>query len=233
MLRRLARELENLDAAVIDLSARAEDAARTALRAFLENNGQLAAEVIAADSEIDLREMEIEEECLKLIALHQPVAADLRHIIGVVKINQSLERAADLAVNLCRKTRTLAKNPSIASPHEITDMGERAVHMLHDAINAFVRSDAALARDVILRDNEVDRLKKSLRKACEQAIMADPSETRVRLAQIAAGRNLERLGDMAAEIAENVIQSLEGEMIRHPKLRAEKDTEAISETPEE
>lgn len=214
MSRIFAEELQRLDAAVVENAARVEDAVRLAAAALERGDADLARRVVDADDAIDRRRAEIEEECLKLIALHQPVAADLRHLIGVVKINLHLERVGDLAANLARKARGLAGADTVPTPAILVDMAARAAAMVHDAIDAFVENDVEKARDVVNRDAAVDRLKREVRRYCEAAIRADPERVRARVIQIAAARNLERIGDMAVNIARCLVYAVTGESLR-------------------
>lgn len=216
MSRLFAQEVHRLDALVAENCARVEDAVRRASAALFARDAALAEAVIAADAAIDRREAAIEEECLKLIALHQPVASDLRHLVGVVKINLHLERAGDLAANLARKARNLSRRPPVAGPAEFADMARRAADMIHDAIDVFLAGDAEAARDVMGRDLAVDRLKRVIRRACETAMAERPEEIPARVIQIAATRNLERIADMAVNIAGCLIYAVEGEWWRPP-----------------
>jgi len=208
---RLDVELRRLDDAVLGQSARVEDAVRRAVRALSRRDAAEARAVAAADRDLDRREAEIEEECLKIIALHQPVAGPLRHLIGVVKMNLSLERTGDLAVHLARKARTLAALPPVAEPPELAPMAERAVQTLHEVISAFVARDAAAARAVASRDKDAERRKRAVRLACEAALQARPDQARQQMAILGAARNLERVAGMGVYLSRCVAYALEGD----------------------
>lgn len=211
----LHREMEYLNRAALEMSAHVERNVLDAARAFLERDPELARSVIAADAAIDSMEVELSEECLKTLALYQPVAGDLRFIFSLAKISGILERIGDLAENLARKGRSLAKMDPVAVPPEFAGMAERARLMLKDSIACLIDRDPARAKEVIKADREVNLGKRQVRKAGEAAIMANPQSCPQWLVVIAASRNVERMADMAVNIAAEVIYSVEGRMIRH------------------
>ena len=211
----LRRELDKLRRMIVEQCAQVEQNVRDAARAFLERDVELAERTIAADDLVDRRELEIEEACLALLALYQPVAADLRLVFSAVKINASLERIGDLAENLAKKGRNLAKKPSLPIPGEFSEMAVITREMLTACIDAFVASDSAKAAAVMDRDGEVDARKRMVRRHAEAAIIENPVDAPRWLSVIAASRNLERIADLAASIAEEVIYSVEGRAIRH------------------
>ncbi len=211
----LQREMERLNRAALEMCAHVEQNARDATRSFLERDPELAARVIAADRFVDRMEVELSESCLKILALHQPVAKDLRFIMGLAKIGGILERIGDLAENLARKGRKLAAQDPVAIPPEIADMADAARRMLKDSIDSLVDSDAAKARTVIVADRDVNRGKRRVRRAAEAAIMAAPATSKQWITVVAASRNVERMADMAVNIAAEVIYSVEGRVVRH------------------
>lgn len=211
----LMRDLEALRRDALDMCAQVERNVGDAARAFLEVDPALAQSVIAADQRVNLMDLELDEECLKILALYHPVAGDLRFVFSLVKIVAMLERTSDLAENLARKARTLAKRSAVAVPQEFSRMAAAAGKMLNNSIEAFIRQDSGLAKDVINSDEEVNQYKRQIRKFAEKAIMADPESCPQWLAVIAAARNLERIGDMAANIAAEVVYSVDGKKIRH------------------
>jgi phosphate transport system regulatory protein PhoU len=215
MTMHLHRELENLNRAALEMCAHVERNVRDATAAFLERDDELARKVIEADHRIDGMETELAENCLKTLALYQPVAGDLRFIFSLAKISGILERIGDLAENLARKGRALSRLEPVRVPGELTDMAERAGAMLKDSIDSLVRKDAAKARDVIRADNLVNEGKRRVRKAGEAAIMAGPESCPQWLVVISASRNVERMADMAANIAAEVVYCVEGRMVRH------------------
>jgi len=213
----LQREIERVKNSILALSAIVEDQVQLGVRAFLERDADLAQSVEARDDEIDHRELEIEEECLKILALHQPVAIDLRFIVAAMKINNDLERIGDLAVNIARKAESLANEPEMPMPFDIAGMWDKTQAMLRDSINALVNMDAAKAAAVCRRDDEVDQIKRDIRLGVEEHIRREPQHVRPLLRLVAVSRNLERIADCATNIAEDVIYMSEGRIIRHGK----------------
>lgn len=211
----LHREMEQLNRAALEMCAHVEQNVRDASRAFLERDADLAERVIESDRHIDRMETELAESCLKTLALYQPVAGDLRFIISLAKISGILERIGDLAENLARKGRSLSRMEAVAIPRELADMAERARVMLKDGIDSLVDRDAAKARGVIRADCLVNEGKRLVRSAGEAAIMANAAFCPQWLVVISASRNIERMADMAANIAAEVVYSVEGKMIRH------------------
>lgn len=213
----LQRAMEHLRKQLLSLSALVEDQVEMAVRAFLERDEQLAAEIERRDKEIDNREVEVEEECLKLLALYQPVATDLRLVVAAMKINNDLERIGDLAVNIARKAAAFAHAPAMAIPIDVAAMGEKTQAMLRDSVDAMVNQDARLAHQVCVRDNEVDQMKHDFRVEVEDLMCRDPRQVPLLLRLLAVTRNLERVADCATNIAEDVIYLIEGKIIRHEK----------------
>lgn len=211
----LHREMEKLNRAALEMSAHVEQNVRDATQAFLERDLDLARRVIAADRHVDRMEVELAENCLKTLALYQPVAGDLRFIFSLSKISGILERIGDMADNLARKGKSLSRMEPIVIPRELAVMAEQARLMLKDGIDSFVDRDVAKARAVIMADAEVNRGKRLVRKAGEAGIMENPPLCPQWIIAIAASRNIERMADMAANIAAEVIYSVEGKMVRH------------------
>lgn len=211
----LRRELELLNEQILSLSALVEEQVRQAVDAVIDRDRMLAREVELRDKEVDRREIEIEEDCLKLLALYQPVAGDLRMIVSSLKINNDLERIGDMAVNIARKGMAIAAIPEIHMPFDIKVMAEKVQGMLHGSIEALVNTDAVLAKAVRLRDDEIDRMKHDIRVTLEEMIRRNPAQVEALLNMLAVSRNLERIADMAANIAEDVIYTAEGKIIRH------------------
>jgi len=214
----LQREIESIKRSVLSLCAIVEDQVQMAVRALLERDGDMARAVERRDREIDLREVEIEEECLKTLALHQPVAADLRLIVAALKINGDLERIGDLAVNITRKTIGLLDEPEIAIPFDLSGMWEKTQLMLRDSLDSLVNMDANLATDVVNRDDEVDHMKRENRILIEGMIQQSPERTIPLLRLMAVSRSLERIADGATNIAEEVIYMIEGRIVRHGEI---------------
>jgi len=186
-----------------------------AIRALFDRNRELAQEVQAMDDDVDRREINLEEECLKTLALHQPVAINLRQLIAALKINNDLERIGDMAVNIARKAAALATETAIEIPADFADMGEQTQAMLRNSLDALVQMDVALARDVCACDDQVDQLKKKIRNQIEQQIRKDPERIGGMLRLLSVSRNLERIADCAVNIAEDVIYMVDGRIVRH------------------
>ena len=211
----LQREIEKIKKAILSLCGLVEEQVQLGVRALLERDPELAARVEKRDAEIDHREVEVEEECLKALALHQPVASDLRLIVAVLKINSDLERIGDLAVNIARKAIAFSAQPVMAIPFDLGAMCQKTQAMLRDSIDSLVNLDAPLAYNVCARDSEVDRMKHENRKQAEELMRSDPQRSAALLNLLAASRNLERIADHAANIAEDVIYMVEGRIVRH------------------
>lgn len=211
----LHREMENLNRAALAICAHVEQNVRDAAQAFLDRDNELANRVIEADRFVDKMEAELAENCLKTLALYQPVAGDLRFIFSLAKISGILERIGDLAENLARKGRFLSRQEPVAIPPEIADMAARARVMLKDGIDSLVDRNIAKARAVIKADSAVNAGKRVVRKAAEKAIMLAPKTCPQWLTVIAASRNIERMADMAVNIAGEVIYTVDGRVVRH------------------
>ena len=213
----LQREIERVKKSILALCAIVEDQVQAAVRALLERDVELAHSVEQRDRDIDQREVEVEEECLKILALHQPVAIDLRFIVAAMKINNDLERIGDLAVNIARKAVSFAAEPPMAIALDIAGMWEKTHAMLRDSLDALVNLDGALAADVCRRDDEVDQIKHEIRAGAEEQIRREPERVRALMRLLAVSRNLERIADCATNIAEDVIYMSQGRIIRHNK----------------
>jgi phosphate transport system protein len=211
----LQREIEKLKRDLLSLFALVEEQAQMAFRALLDRDQEMAREVEAHDLRIDEKEVDLEEECLKALALHQPVAGDLRFIVATLKINNDLERIGDLAVNIARKAVTLSCQPPMQMPFDLAGMWDRTLSMLRDSLEALVNVDPALANGVCARDDEVDGLKRAIRLKAEEMLRQNPEKTASLLTLVAVSRNLERIADHATNIAEDVIYMVEGRITRH------------------
>ncbi|MBN1591443.1 MAG: phosphate signaling complex protein PhoU [Pirellulales bacterium] len=214
----LQREMGKLKSRLLSLCAVVEDQVQMAIEAFLQRNEALALEVEERDNEVDQREVEVEEECLKMLALYQPVAADLRLIVAVLKINNDLERIGDLAVNIARKALAVAAEPPIEVFFDIAGMWEKVQAMLRDSLDALVNMNTQLAEDVYTRDDEVDRIKHEMRLRIEETARRQPELLNRLLRFLAVSRNLERIADYSVSIAQDVIYMVNGTIVRHGQL---------------
>jgi len=217
MKRHLQRELESLKKQILSLGAMAEERVRMAIEAFENRNGELAQQIIVSDQEIDEAEVEVEEECLKILALHQPVAVDLRFISAAIKINNDLERVGDEAVNIAERVENIARRAPVAVPFEYGTMAEKTETMLHNSLDALVNLDADLAYKVCLSDDEVDDINRDIYDKIKEVIKAHPDRVGYLINLLFIARHLERIADHATNIAEEVIYMVEGEIPRHRK----------------
>ncbi len=215
MRRHLQRELDNLKKNILSLGAMVEERVRMAINAFENRNGELALKVVAADKEINQAEVEVEEDCLKILALHQPVAVDLRFINAVTKINNDLERVGDEAVNIAERVANISKRPPVSVPFEYSTMAEKSEAMLKDSLDALVTLDADLAYAVCLRDDEVDKINQDIYDKIKEVIKQQPERVGYLINLLLIARHLERIADHATNIAEEVIYMVEGEIPRH------------------
>ena len=209
------RDLDNLQRHLMALAASVEEAIFKGTRALREFDLALAGEVVAGDSAIDQEENYIENECLKMLALHQPVAIDLRRIIAALKINTDLERMADLAVNIAERALNLAEWPRIAVPDKLQRMTEQTIAMVRQSLDSFVLLDADLARKVIRLDDEVDRYNREIIGELIGQMQQQAEQVPSCMAFFSAVRQLERIADHATNIAEDVVYLIEGAIIRH------------------
>ena len=217
MERHLQKEIEKLKKKILSLGAMVEERVRMAVQAHETRNGDLATKIIDADSEIDEIEVEIEEECLKVLALHQPVAVDLRFISAVIKINNDLERIGDEAVNIAERVINISKRPPVTVPFDFSVMAEKTEAMLKGSLDALVNLDVDLAYKICLLDDEVDEINHSIYDKIKEAISRQPDRVGYLINLLLISRHLERIADHATNIAEEVIYMIEGEISRHRK----------------
>jgi phosphate transport system protein len=214
------REIGKLKQQVLSLCTMVEGQVEKAVRAVQLRDEELAAEVERLDQETDLREIEVEEECLKTLALYQPVAVDLRFVVSTLKINHDLERIGDLAVNIARKVNGLLIDPSAVLGHDLGLMCEKTQILLRDAIDSLVHMNAVAAAEISVRDDEIDAMKATIRREIESEIRQRPEKVASLLKLLAVSRNLERIADLATSIAEDVVYLVEGRIMRHAALTA-------------
>jgi phosphate transport system protein len=216
MTKHLKRDLEGLERRLLLLAGQVEEAFRRSIAALLERRVDLARRVIEGDRQIDLSEVEIEEECLKALALHQPVATDLRFLAACLKINSDLERIADLAVNIAERALSYVSRPeSVPVPARFHDFTDAAARMLRESIDAFVRGDAALARAVCAKDAGIDQTNREIIAELLKLMHEDPRAIDPALELVSVSKNIERIADHATNIAEDVVYLVEGDIVRH------------------
>jgi phosphate transport system protein len=208
-------ELQELKKRLLAMGALVEERVERAVQALVERRAGLAQQVIDADVEINELQIEIDDRCLKLLALQAPMASDLRFITAAMKINADLERIGDQAVNIAQNAAKLLAAPPLRPLLDVPRMAEIAQQMTRDCLDAFVRRDAALAWRVLERDDEVDALKDQVFRVLLTHMMADPGTIERALALILVARNLERVADHATNIAEDVIFMVEARDVRH------------------
>ena len=209
------RELDKIKKEILSLGTMVEDRFKNAVYAVKINNIELAQSIIDTDHEIDQREIEIEEECLKVLALYQPVATDLRLVVAIIKINNDLERVADLAKSISRRLKSAVKKRSGSLEYDYTSMADKVGHMLRLSLDAIVRMDVDMAHQVIGMDEDVNHMRNDAYQYVKEFL--DKKETDVdRLINMyLISRHLERIADHTTNIAEEVVHLVEGEIIRH------------------
>ncbi len=211
----LQRELDKLKRDLLLICSIVEEQVHKAIRSLLDHDAELAQEVQAMDDDVDRREISLDEDCLKTLALYQPVAINLRQLVAALKINNDLERIGDMAVNIARKSAVLAAETAVEIPTDFAEMGERTQAMLRKSLDSLVQLDVAMARDVCASDDEIDLLKKKIRNQIEQQIRQNPQRVGSMLRLLSVSRNLERIADSAVDIAEDVIYMVDGRIVRH------------------
>ena len=218
-MKHFQRELDKIKKMILSLGALVEQRVHRVKIAVEERDADLAREIIDLDYEIDEMEVDIDEECLKTIALHQPVAADLRFVVAVIKINNDLERIGDQVVNIAQRVVRIAKRAVAPFDFDYSVMADRAEAMLRMSLDSLVGQDLDLAVKVLLMDDEVDQIKVEAYDRIKQA-MADgvTNDVGYMINLLLISRHLERVADHATNIAEEVVYMIEGEIVRHGKL---------------
>jgi phosphate transport system protein len=209
------RELERLKKKILALGAIVEERVRMAIKAMETRDRELAEKVIEADDEIDQIEVDVEEECLKILALYQPVAIDLRFIVAVIKINNDLERIGDIAVNIAERAAFLATQGKLDIPFDFAGMAEKTQSMLKKSLDALVNMDSNLAWEVGAADDEVDAINREMYLQVQEGIRKNIDRMECLIHLLQASRHLERIADHATNIAEDVIYMINGEIVRH------------------
>jgi phosphate transport system protein len=208
-------ELDQLKARLLEMGGLAEDRVRSAIRALVDRSHSAADEVLAGDQPINQLHIEIDSRCVRLLALHQPMAVDLRAILSAVKINTDLERVGDLAINIAEAAQRYLSHPPVKELIDIPRMADLAQGMLRDALDAFVRRDTALAQDVLDRDDALDGLKTQVFRELLTYMLQDPRTIEASIDLILVSRHLERIGDHATNVAEDVIFMVSARDVRH------------------
>lgn len=217
--RHVAHELEELRTRLLAMGGLAEDHLRRAMRGLVDRNEFLLADVIAADVRIDDLQMEIDNRCFILLALHQPVALDLRMLVSTPRISADLERIGDLAVNISEVAQRYLLHPPVKPLIDLPRMGDLALKMLREALDAFLSNDVSLAKTVLREDDWLDALKNQVFREVLTHMLGDPRTIEPGVDLILMSRHLERVGDHATNIAEDVILIVEGRDVRHASAK--------------
>jgi len=215
MAQHIERQLAQLKERILHIGTLVEEAIAKSITALINRDKKLALRVMLNDDEIDRMEVEVEEECLKIFALYQPVAADLRLVVSVLKINNDLERIGDLAKNIAKRASSVALTDGVELPPEILAMATLAQEMVRESLEAVVNSDSALARRVREEDDAVDEFRRQVREMVLAGIKAETEQVESLLGINAVSTHIERIADMATNIAEDVIYMVEGDIVRH------------------
>ncbi|HUP35189.1 MAG TPA: phosphate signaling complex protein PhoU [Candidatus Limnocylindria bacterium] len=215
MQRHFHEELDGLKQTLLAMGGLVEDQIRRAMRALLERDDVIAQEVIERDRKVNAYDVEVDEQCVNLLALHQPAAGDLRFITTAMKIVTDLERIGDQAVNIAQRVLELNREPQLKPYIDLPRMADRAQRMVKESLDAFVAGDTALARQVCAADAEVDALKEQIFRELLTFMMEDPRTVSRAIRVILISRFMERVADHATNIAEMVIYLVEGKMVRH------------------
>ena len=215
VVRHFQEELEALQGRLLEMGGLAEERVSAAVQSLVSRDIAAIERVLYGDEPINALHVEIDSRCFKLLALHQPMATDLRAIVATVKINTDLERVGDLAVNIAEAAKRYATHPPVKKLIDIPQMGDIAQEMLHDALDAFVRRDTALAQQVLNEDDRLDSLKTQIFRELLEYMLKDPATVEPALDLILVSRHLERIGDHATNIAEDVIFMVSALDVRH------------------
>ena len=213
--RHLHDELEGIRSLLLEMAGMAEDLVRIAVEALIEREPGKADSVILGDRELDAMEVEMDEACLSVLALHQPVARDLRFITMSMRIANDLERVGDHAVNIAEAVEHFDSPPALDRFPQVEEMARLSQQMLSQALDSFVRRDPETAKEVCLSDDRVDALNDSLFRSLLTHMMEDPRKIGSAMALILVGRNLERVADLATNVGEDVVFLVEGVSIKH------------------
>jgi phosphate transport system protein len=215
MQKHLQKDIDNLKNKIITMGSETEDRVYKASLSLINRDERLINEVIQSDRQIDKMEVEIEEHCLKILALYQPVAIDLRFIIAVLKINNELERVGDIAVNIAERAAFLCKYKDFEIPYDVKGMATKVESMVTRSIDALVHMDVQLAHKIRAEDDQVDEYNREMYARVKDMLIKSPEDINCMLHAVSAGRHLERIADHACNIAEDVIYLVDAEIVRH------------------
>ena len=211
----MQREIEKLKKLVLSLGADVEENVHKAVQSLQLHDRNLAEKIVASDAAVDKFEVYLEEECLKILALHQPVAIDLRFVIAVLKINNDLERIGDLAVNIAERAMYLSSQDPVDIPFDFVGMADKTKLMLKRSLDALVNMDTREAWEVCAMDDDVDAMNRRMYEQVQEGIRRNPEQMNSLIHYLSTSRHLERIADHATNIAEDVIYMVAGEIVRH------------------
>jgi phosphate transport system protein len=214
-VKHLVRDLDQLKREVLVMGNYVEESIDRAIEALLNRDQVLAERVMSGDDVLDEKEVAIEEACLKVLALHQPVAHDLRFIVAVMKVNNDLERMGDIAVNIAKRAACLAVEPPLGGPLDFAAMTEKVQTMVRGSLDALVNLDTQLARRVLIQDDDVDTMNRRMFRVLQDMMAGKPGTVERAVHTLSVSRHLERIADLATNIAEDVVFMVDGEIIRH------------------
>jgi len=215
MVRHFQEEMNELKKTLLHMGSLVETMIHLAVKALVDRNADLAKEIFVTEEEVNKIQIDVDDRCLKLIALHQPTATDLRFITSAMKINSDLERMGDQAINITETGKDLLKQPPLKPLIDIPRMADIVKTMVKNSLDAFVKRDADLAKSVLLKDDEVDALKDQIFRELLTYMMADMNNITRAMDLVLIARNLERIGDHTTNISEDVIFMVSGKDIRH------------------
>ncbi len=212
---RLQKDIDRLKERIVSLGTLVEEHFRVAIKAIQNLDAQLAKTVIDGDIEVDRLEIDVEEDCLKILALHQPVADQLRYIVAILKMNNDLERIGDLAVNIAEQAEAIARDERQVLAFDYLTMGQKAEEMLKKSLDSLINTDLRLAYEVLSRDDDVDAMKNAIEAQFAQEMCKSKGDPASLINLFLVSRHLERIADHATNIAEDVIYLITGEIHRH------------------
>jgi phosphate transport system protein len=207
--------MDHLKVRLLHMGAAVEDLVARSIQALTDRDPQLAEECIRIEAQIDQQEIQIEEECLKLLALYQPVAGDLRFVTAMLKINNDLERMGDLGGHIAERAQVLAQHREGPLPGDLRQMAARVQRMVRMSLDALVNQDAGVAQEVLLADSEIDAYHQEMFPLLAAQMRSHPESIEVLFHVLSASRHLERIADYATNVAEDVVYLVRGEIIRH------------------
>ncbi len=215
MARHLQNELNKLKLQLLSLGAAVEDSVQKSVKSVATRDIALAKEILESDEFIDKLEVEVEEEALKILALYQPVANDLRMVVAILKINNDLERIGDLSVNIAEQSYYIGQQRNIQIPFDFQTMAQKTAAMLKKSLDSLVQIDVDLAYEVCHADDEVDKIHRSLYPILYSEVMKNPANVETMIRFLSISRNVERIADYTTNIAEDVIYMINGAIVRH------------------